>query len=60
MSLMLADIRTIAVIGAGQMGSGIAQVAAAAGFDVVLIDAQTGASDKAKARIAAQLDKAVQ
>ena len=31
-------IRTLGVIGAGQMGSGIAHVAAAAGFDVVLND----------------------
>jgi 3-hydroxybutyryl-CoA dehydrogenase len=32
------QINTIGVIGAGQMGGGIAQVAAAAGFDVVLQD----------------------
>ena len=32
------QIRTLGVIGAGQMGSGIAHVAAAAGFDVVLND----------------------
>ncbi len=32
------DIRTIGVIGAGQMGSGIAQVAAAAGFSVIMND----------------------
>ncbi|MGI3900835.1 MAG: 3-hydroxybutyryl-CoA dehydrogenase [Janthinobacterium lividum] len=34
----MGEIRTIGVIGAGQMGSGIAHVAAAAGFDVVLND----------------------
>ena len=32
------QIRTLGIIGAGQMGSGIAHVAAAAGFDVVLND----------------------
>ena len=35
---MTAEIRKIGVIGAGQMGSGIAQVAAVAGLDVVLSD----------------------
>ena len=33
------DIKTIAVVGAGQMGSGIAQVCAAKGFTVLLSDA---------------------
>ncbi len=32
------EIRTIGVVGAGQMGSGIAQVAAAAGFSVIMND----------------------
>jgi 3-hydroxybutyryl-CoA dehydrogenase len=35
---MTNDLRKIGVIGAGQMGSGIAHVAALAGFDVVLND----------------------
>jgi 3-hydroxybutyryl-CoA dehydrogenase len=35
---MQGEIRTIGVIGAGQMGSGIAHVAALAGFDVLLND----------------------
>lgn len=34
----LDDIRTIGVLGAGTMGTGIAQTAAQAGFDVVLCD----------------------
>jgi len=29
---------TVCVVGAGQMGSGIAQVAAVAGYDVTLVD----------------------
>lgn len=53
------EISRIAVIGAGQMGSGIAQVAAQAGLDVVLIDVVEGAAEKGKARIGAQLEKAV-
>ena len=35
---MMADIRTVGVIGAGQMGSGIAHVCALAGYDVLLND----------------------
>ncbi|MDQ0396459.1 3-hydroxybutyryl-CoA dehydrogenase [Labrys monachus] len=35
---MTVDIRTLGIIGAGQMGSGIAHVAALAGLDVVLND----------------------
>ena len=35
---MTIDIRTVGIIGAGQMGSGIAQVCATAGFDVILQD----------------------
>ena len=35
---MAFEIRTIGVVGAGQMGSGIAQVSAAAGFDVLMND----------------------
>ena len=35
---MTGDIKTIGIIGAGQMGSGIAHVAALAGLDVVLND----------------------
>ena len=32
------DIKRIGVVGAGQMGSGIAQVAAASGWEVLLLD----------------------
>ena len=34
----MADIRTVGVVGAGQMGAGIAQVCAQAGYDVLLHD----------------------
>ena len=36
------DIKTIGVIGAGTMGTGIAQVAAASGFQVILNDVEEG------------------
>ena len=44
--------RTIGVIGAGTMGAGIAQLAAANGHPVLLHDAFDGAAEKGKARIA--------
>jgi len=53
------SVRKIGVIGAGQMGRGIAQVAAAAGHDVVLADATRALADKGKDQIAAALAKLV-
>ena len=53
------DIRTIGVIGAGQMGNGIAHVFALAGYDVVLNDIAPAALDKAMATIARNLDRQV-
>src|SRR4051812_34237134 len=53
-------IKTIGVIGSGQMGCGIAQVAAQAGMNVVLLDAQKDLAEKGKARIAGILGKLVE
>ncbi len=53
------DIRKIGVVGAGQMGSGIAQVAAAAGYDVAMSDADVQLAEKGKAKIAGALAKQV-
>jgi 3-hydroxybutyryl-CoA dehydrogenase len=41
-------IQTIGIIGAGQMGSGIAHVCAISGFDVRLSDVDAGALDRAR------------
>ena len=49
----------VAVIGAGSMGAGIAQLAAQSGHAVRLHDAQAGAADAGLNRIAADLDGAV-
>ena len=49
----------VGVIGAGTMGAGIAQVAAAAGHPVRLLDARPGAAQAAHAQIAAALAKLV-
>jgi 3-hydroxybutyryl-CoA dehydrogenase len=46
---------TVAVIGAGAMGAGIAQVAAQAGHPVRLFDTRLGAAEKARATIAETL-----
>jgi 3-hydroxybutyryl-CoA dehydrogenase len=55
----LDEIKTIGVLGAGQMGGGIAQVAASAGFDVVLVDAALDLADRGKKKIAAGLARQV-
>ncbi|GLS99426.1 3-hydroxyacyl-CoA dehydrogenase [Sphingobium jiangsuense] len=51
---------TVAVIGAGAMGSGIAQVAALSGHRAILIDASEAALDRSRAGIMAALDKLAQ
>ena len=52
------DVKTLAVVGAGQMGAGIAQVAAQSGIDVILIDVAPDLVQKGLAGIRGQLDKA--
>ena len=49
----------IAVIGAGTMGSGIAHVFAQKGFNVILIDTQATALEKAMATIEKNLDRQI-
>jgi 3-hydroxybutyryl-CoA dehydrogenase len=51
----LQDARLL-VVGAGLMGTGIAQVAAQAGHDVQLFDARAGAAEASKAKLAQTLD----
>lgn len=58
MTAITAD-RSIGVVGAGTMGGGIAQLAAAAGHPVKLFDAFEGAAQKGKLRIADGLQKLV-
>ena len=56
----MAEIKTIAVIGAGIMGRGIAHVAALGGYRTVLEDLIPGGLRKAEYDIRANLDKAVE
>ena len=51
------QISKVGVIGAGQMGAGIAQVAAQAGLEVLVIDAVRAAWDKALPKMRASLEK---
>ena len=50
----------VAVIGAGAMGSGIAQVAATAGHKVLLFDTRSDAVDKAISSLSLTLNKLVE
>ena len=53
-------MQAIGVIGAGQMGAGIAQVSAQAGYHVYLADAKLEIAQKAKDGIARQLGRLVE
>lgn len=53
------DIKTLGVIGAGQMGSGITQVGAAAGLRVLLLDVSKERAQKAHEQLGAILSKQV-
>ena len=55
----MTDMKTIGVLGAGQMGAGIAHVAAVAGYDVMLADVDVERASKGKAGIAKRLARAV-
>ena len=52
-------IGSIAVIGAGQMGNGIAQVAACAGYEVIMIDIEQSFVDRGMSSIESSLSKLV-
>ena len=52
-------LQSVGVIGAGQMGNGIAHVCALAGMPVVMLDMKPDALDKAMATIASNMDRQV-
>ena len=51
------DVRTVAVLGAGDMGHGVAELAALRGFEVRLRDVDAKALERAREAIRASLDK---
>ncbi|MEI4485123.1 3-hydroxybutyryl-CoA dehydrogenase [Frigidibacter sp. MR17.14] len=53
------DIRTVGIVGAGQMGNGIAHVFALAGFDVLMNDISRDSLDKALITIDKNLERQV-
>ncbi|MEK7352831.1 MAG: 3-hydroxybutyryl-CoA dehydrogenase [Nitrospirota bacterium] len=54
------DIKTIGIIGAGQMGRGISQVCATAGYQVLLVDVADPALAESLTKISGSLERAVE
>jgi len=59
-TLLMDDVKTVGVVGAGTMGSGIAQVFAQSGFTVRLVDIAPPMLDRARASIERSLAKFVE
>src|SRR6202035_5747872 len=57
---VVAEVETVAVIGAGIMGRGIAHAAAIGGYRTILEDLLPGALRRAESEIRTNLDKAVE
>lgn len=58
--MTLDNIKTIGIVGAGQMGRGISQVCATAGYHVMLVDVAELALTEALSKIRAGLQRAVE
>jgi 3-hydroxybutyryl-CoA dehydrogenase len=58
--MTLDDIKTIGIVGAGQMGRGISQVCATAGYHVLLVDVAEPPLAEALTKIRAGLERAVE
>jgi len=57
---MKMEIKMIGVVGAGQMGGGIAEVALASGFNVLMRDVTEEAARKGKSRILTDFDRRIE
>ncbi|MGQ0694982.1 MAG: 3-hydroxyacyl-CoA dehydrogenase family protein [Nitrospiraceae bacterium] len=58
--MRLEDIKTIGIVGAGQMGRGISQVCATAGYQVLLVDVAEQPLTEAISKIRVGLERAVE
>ncbi len=56
----MSTVKKLGVVGAGQMGQGIAQVAAQSGIDVIMVDAAPDFAQAGIAKIKKQLDRLVE
>lgn len=57
--MQVSEIKSIGVIGAGQMGNGITQVAAAANYNVVMFDIASASLDKGLGTISGSCDRLI-
>ncbi|WP_394617455.1 3-hydroxybutyryl-CoA dehydrogenase [Lentzea sp. JNUCC 0626] len=55
----MSDIQRVGVVGSGLMGSGIAEVSARAGLDVIVVEVNASAAEAAQGRIATSLARGV-
>jgi 3-hydroxybutyryl-CoA dehydrogenase len=55
----MAEIKTVAVVGCGLMGAGIAEVAARSGHDTIVREVEDGLLEKGLGRIRKSMDRAV-
>ena len=53
------ELRTVGIVGSGQMGAGLAHVAAASGFEVVLTDIDAGVLERGLELISQNLDRQI-
>jgi 3-hydroxybutyryl-CoA dehydrogenase len=60
MHRLLEEKLVVGIVGAGAMGSGIAQVASAAGHQVLIADAMHGATERARTNLAKTMDREVE
>jgi 3-hydroxybutyryl-CoA dehydrogenase len=54
------DIQRVGIVGCGLMGSGIAEVCARAGRDVIVFDVDSAALERGRSRVLGSLDRAEQ